>query len=579
MLGRRLLGLSRGLRARIGLLVLLGMAITATYVGQGLLIAWLIARILEGRPVSDQLVAILGVVVLQGVRVLVVWWREEQAMRLAGDVKERVRAMLYERLLWLGPGYLTETRTGSITSTMVDGVEALERYFAGFVPQLFASIIGAAVIVLAILALDPVVGIVVLVCTAAVALAPAISRRLLRDTSAGWWRDYRDVYTENLDAIQGMSTLKAFGAADERGRRLDSKARRFADASVHLTLASVAFTGIVGLAESAGIALSVGIGALRLADGALTAPVLLAILLLVRECFRPLHDLQAAFHGAYGVVATSQGIFEVLDAPPVFVPRSPVASLAAIPDLPGPPEIVFRDVTFRYGPDRQPALDKVSLRVAPGERVALVGRSGAGKTTVVSLLLRWFAPGSGTITIDGVDVDALGPDEVRSRIALVAQDTYLFHGSVRANLLLGRPGASDAEIAAAAAAADAHDFISRLPSGYDTVIGERGLRLSGGERQRLSIARALLKDAPILILDEATSSVDAASEAAIGRAIDRLVVGRTTLVIAHRLSTIRTADRIVVLDRGRVVETGDHERLVAARGTYAALVDAQGPAA
>jgi ABC-type multidrug transport system fused ATPase/permease subunit len=204
-----------------------------------------------------------------------------------------------------------------------------------------------------------------------------------------------------------------------------------------------------------------------------------------------------------------------------------------------------------------------------------VGRSGAGKTTVVSLLLRFFDPQGGRVLVGGVDVRDLSLDALRSMVAVVSQDTYLFHGTVRHNLQLGRPEADDAALEAAARAANAHDFIAALPLGYDTVVGERGMRLSGGERQRIAIARALLRDAPILVLDEATSSIDAANESEIHAALDRLTAGRTTLVIAHRLSTVRGADRIVLLDAGRAVEDGAHDALLAARGPYAQLVAAQ----
>ncbi|MEU8205826.1 ABC transporter ATP-binding protein [Streptosporangium sp. NPDC049046] len=564
----RLLALSPSIRWRLIGLVLVLLSVTATYVGQGVLVAQALARIFAGHGASSITWLVAGVVALQLLRSVALTVREPLALRVSGAVKAELRRRLTAKLLRLGPAHAQRGRTGSAQSTLVDGIETADAYIGRFLPQVTASVLGAVAVTAYLFTLDPLVGAVVLACALLMPVLPLVSDRVLRDRNAAWFRGYKGLYAENLDALQGMATLKAFNASGRRGAELARLAERFCRDSIRLMAVVIGYVGGVAFIVGLGTAVALGTGALRLAAGELTVTELLLILLLTAESFRPLKELEAAYHSSYNAVPSLRAVFEILDTP------EPAQGTTLL-GLTGPPSLTFDEVLFGYPGRERPALDRFTLDIAPGERVALVGRSGAGKTTVASLLLRFFDPDAGCVSVNGVDVRDLPLERVRALVAVVSQDTYLFHGTVRRNLALARPEATDDRLEAAARAAQAHDFITALPDGYDTVVGERGLKLSGGERQRIAIARALLKDAPILVLDEATSAVDAANEAAIQHALDTLSGGRTTLMIAHRLSTVQGADRVIVMAEGRIQEAGPPGELLAGQGAYARLVAAQ----
>ena len=567
-----MLALTEGARARIALTVAVGLAISGTYIAQGVVVALVVSRILAGEPWTEALALVGVVALLAALRAGLLRWREMSSMLTAAAVKVALRQRLYRALLALGPGYMERTRTGTAQSTLVDGVEALESYMGYYLPQSIVAVVVPLAVVAYIFVLSPLVGVIVLTCVLAVPLTPRLWDRLLGEYGRRHWQAYTDLNAQFVDSMQGMVTLKALNASERRGLVLQDAALALYRATMAQLSISMIRNGVVGLAMSAGIAMAVAVGAFQVADGALSLAGLLVVLFLTGECFRPLVELDAYWHKGYMGVSASTGIFALLDAKPEVADREAAPTRH---ESSGTPSIAFDNVTFAYYPDSEPALDGLSFEVDAGQSLGLVGQSGAGKSTVAALLLRFFDPQQGRVEIGGVDIRDYPLETLRGLIAVVSQDTYLFHGTVEDNLRLGKPEASLQELEGAAQAANAHGFIDALPQGYQTVVGERGAKLSGGERQRIAIARALLKDAPILILDEATSSLDGVNESAIREALNRLAQGRTTITIAHRFSSVVHADRIVVLDEGRVVEAGRHQELMDRRGAYSGLVLAQ----
>ncbi|GAA2110566.1 ABC transporter ATP-binding protein [Streptomyces synnematoformans] len=551
----------------VGLMLL----VTATYVGQGLLIADLLSRVFSSNEIDGLLAPLATIGVLQLARIVLIVAKDSWAPRVSARVKEAVRERLTLKLMEIGPGQAQRMRTGDLQSTLVDYVEPLDPLVGRFVPTVVASVMGSCLASVYVVAVDPAVGLVVLACALLAPLSKAAGERWIKERGNRWMVSYRGMYAESLDAVQGMATLKAFNASGRRGRELAARGEAFCRDSIRLMVAWCGTSSIGALMVPIGTTAAVGLGAWHAATGSVSVAGLFTILMLSRETFRPMHELESAYHAAYQAIPAGRAVADVLRIEPHV--QDTATTAPALRQT--PPGLEFRDLRFCYPTRRAPALDGFSLVVAPGERVAIVGRSGAGKSTVLGLLMRYFDADAGSIRIDGRDIREFPLAGLRSLVGVVAQDTYLFHGTVRENLLLARPDATDEEIRRAVAAAQAVDFISRLPQGFETVVGERGLKLSGGERQRIAIARALLKDAPVLVLDEPTSSIDAANEAEITQALGDLTRGRTTVVIAHRLSTVRDADRIVVMDSGRVVELGSHPDLLARKGFYAELVATQ----
>jgi ATP-binding cassette subfamily B protein len=564
----RLWRMTAGLRGRMTLGVVLGLLALGVGIARFAFLGRFLALVFQGAPTNELIPPLLEA----GAAILIRAWLDHAramiAHRSAFVVQEKLRGQLYDKILALGPAWFGAERTGGVMLSMVDGVEQLQTFFGQYIPQVTIALCAPFAIFAFIAWWDVPVAAVMLGAALFTLIMPVTVNRQSALASRTRQRAFKAFGEEFLDAVQGLPTLKAFGQSTAYGQMLAAKARALSESTFWVLALSVTTRGLTDLGTALGAAAALALGAWRVNQGAMSLEALLIVLMAGTEIFRPLRDLRGVLHQGLNGESAAAGINALLDTP-VTAPSGaerPTGLTASI---------AFEDVAFAYPGGRKAAHHGLSFAVKAGERVGIVGPSGSGKSSIVRLLLRLHDPQEGVVRIGGRDLRELDPDAARAMIAVVAQDTYLFHGSVEENLRLGRPDATEAEVIAAASAANAHGFIHALPDGYQTVIGERGATLSGGQRQRIAIARALLRDSPILVLDEALSSVDAENEAVIQQALDRLMVGRTTLILAHRLSSVIGADRILVLGDGAVVQSGRHADLMAVGGPYRALMGPQ----
>jgi subfamily B ATP-binding cassette protein MsbA len=505
------------------------------------------------------IIVILAAVALKN---MFVWVSGQLGAQLQEFVTRDLRNALYSHLQRLPLGFFVRTKTGDILARVLNDTQQTKQVITQAVTQ---SLQSAAVVVVTIFALVKISWRLTLLALVVAPILIGLLQPLLKKLRKGHRKlsnQYGEMTAVVQESVSGIRLVKSFGGEQYEEERFRDGSGRYARGMVRVTRLSVLAQPIT---ETVGTAIAVAIlwvGARMVDSGALTGSVLITFLILVMRMLQPLKQLSQVPTTAQQSLAAAERIFEVIDSPTeASLDRGGITSATFERAL------EFERVSFAYADE--PVLTDVSLVAPKGQVIALVGASGAGKSTLVDLIPRFYEPTAGRILLDGVDTREIALPALRSLIGIVSQDTVLFNDTVRNNLAYGAAAKyTDAQIEAAARAANAHRFIAELPDGYDTILGERGTRLSGGQRQRLSIARALLVDPPILILDEATSALDTESERLVQEAIDRLLEGRTVFVIAHRLSTIAHADQILVMDRGRVVEHGTHGALLARRGHY-----------
>lgn len=543
--------------------------------------AWLLSEIisqvfLESAGLPDVATYLVFLLALAIVKSGLTWASNVTAGRGAGRVKKSLREKLAGHLVRLGPTFIHQEHTGDITNTITEGVEALHAYVADYLPQVALAGLVPLTVLAVVFPLDPLTGVILLVTAPIIPVFMWLIGSLARSVTEKQWSQMSRFSAHFLDILQGLATLKALGQSSAEANDVAKVADQYRQTTMNVlrvTFLSALVLEMAATISTAVIAVQVG---LRLLDGNLVFQQAFFILLLAPEFYQPLRKLGSSFHAGIKGVTAAGSIFDLLDKPAPAIRVESTPGEITVPKG----DIVFSDVFFAYDEGKRPALNDLSLQIRAGSCLALVGPSGAGKSTVAHLLLRFIEPDRGEITIDGVRLQDIPLPAWREQVAWVSQNPYLMNGTIHENIALGLKdsqqndrlaGVENDRIVQAAKQAHAHEFIESLPQGYQTAIGERGAQLSGGQAQRIALARAFIKDSPIIIMDEATANLDSEQENMIQDSLEALFAGRTVLVIAHRLNTIVNAGRIVVVAGGRLMETGTYHELVQRDGLFSRL--------
>lgn len=533
--------------------------------------AWLLARLLDAVIIEKHGLDGVWPLLWQlsmvfGGRAIATALTDTAAFEAVARIKRDIRRQLYAHFEALGPVWARRERTGDLVNTIVDAVEALEKYYGNYLPQTALAVFIPLAILVFVFPAYWVGGIIMLITAPLIPIFMIIIGKSTERLNQRQWRKLARMSAHVFDSIEGLTTLKLFNASRAEIRMIAAVSddyRRNAIAVLRVAFLSSLVLEFFATLSVALIAVFIGFGLYYREMHFLPG---VFVLLLAPEFYRPLRNMGAQYHARMEAIGASDQIVRLLDAklPLSHVPVAP-------PPEPRALQIRFENVGFAYEP-AQPILHGIDFRLARGESVALIGPSGAGKTTIGQLLLGFLTPDSGRVMIDNIDLQNIRLNDWLRRVVWLPQRPTLFHGSVRDNIRLGMSGANEAAIRRAAILANADGFINALPQGYETLLGDHGQGLSGGEIHRIALARAFLKDAELVVLDEAVTGLDPESAALITRSVEQLAHDRALLIIAHRLETIRSIDRILVLDRGRIIEEGDHATLLARNGAYAGMI-------
>jgi ATP-binding cassette subfamily C protein CydD len=533
--------------------------------------AWLLAKLISGVIIEQQdlsdlmpwLWSMLGVFAL---RALLVWASEQSAFIAASRVKHTLRRSLMSQIRHLGPAFLANQRSGELTNTLSDGIEALEAYYARFIPAISLMALVPLSILVFVFPIDWISALVMLGTAPLIPLFMILIGKGAERKNQQQWRQLANMSSHFLDTIQGLTSLKLFNASRREAAVIAKISDEYRQSTLGVLRIAFLSSFTLEFFSTISIAIVAVLVGFRLYWGELDFLYGLFVLLLAPEFYLPLRNMGQHYHARMDAIGAVEGILEILNAPPTTTPQRGRSNTICAPFA-----LTFEALSFRY-PDGRQALHEVDFSVQAGEQVALVGPSGAGKSTLLNLILGFNQPTHGRILVNQQPLEDIDLAAWRRQIIWLPQRPHLFHGSVADNIRLAKPDADMSLVERAATLARADRFVAELPEGYHTLVGEGGRGLSGGEIQRLALARAFLKNTPLVILDEATASLDLESEQQIQQAIAQLAEGRTLLMVAHRLKTVQRVPRILVLDQGRLVEHGDHKSLLEQQGVYQNLV-------
>jgi ATP-binding cassette, subfamily B, bacterial len=480
------------------------------------------------------------------------------------------RHAVYRHLQRLSLRFYEDRKTGDLMSRMVNDSDMFETLIAHAIPDTVVNVLMFVGVAAILLSYSPTLMLLTLIPIPFIVVAARGFTKYVRPAFRERQKELGDLNATLNDNLSGIREIKAFTREDIEADRIGAHISRYRDSLLRALRLMATFQPFVGFSSALGTVVLIYFGGQMVLRQTLTLDVLVAFFLYLNHFYQPVRALSGAWENMQHAMAGAERVSELLDEQPDVVEKPDAYEVQGRAEG----HVMLENISFQYV-EGQPVLENINLDIPAGHVVALVGPTGVGKSTLASLIPRFYDVDKGAIRLDGRDIRDYKLRSLREQISIVLQDVFLFHGTARENILFGRLDATEEEVIAAAKVANAHEFLANLPDGYETIIGERGVKLSGGQKQRLAIARAVLKDAPVLILDEATSSVDTHTELLIQQALERLMIGRTTIIIAHRLSTIRSADKIVVLEGSHITQQGTHEELIGTPGLYRQLNEVQ----